>query len=387
MNPVIPIRHWTWTLALGALAVVSGCGGGHTPLDRDGASVLTAKAGVVPQSGIWWNPAESGRGFTVEVQGDQLAFAMYMYDTGGKSVWYAGVLNKQPDGAYNGSMMLFNGGQSLSGNYRAPSGATTAASVSVSFDNSNSGQLTLQASGSNAIITLPLQRTFFSASQPEAPSPSIQTGVWWNPSESGRGYFIESQGTQVAIGSYMYDDSGAPAWYMTIANLQIDGKSAVGNMLQFANGQSLLGNYVPPVVTGSAGQLSFIANSNATGTLQLPGGRTVQLQKFVFSPSSATPLPGNWRGQQSVTYGEPFNTTTSTSLGVIPGSGVFASAQALQTYLQNNPIPGISRSVVSYQGCGECGVGSQVNYVVASAGTVAGLAFNERTTTTYTRTE
>jgi hypothetical protein len=45
------------------------------------------------------------------------------------------------------------------------------------------------------------------ASQPEA-------GWWWNPNESGRGFFLEWQGGQLFMAGYMYDDQGNPIWYL-----------------------------------------------------------------------------------------------------------------------------------------------------------------------------
>jgi hypothetical protein len=41
----------------------------------------TAPAATNPETGWWWNPAEGGRGFAIEVQGGTMYFAGYMYDT------------------------------------------------------------------------------------------------------------------------------------------------------------------------------------------------------------------------------------------------------------------------------------------------------------------
>ena len=37
-----------------------------------------------------------------------------------------------------------------------------------------------------------------------------QTGWWWNPAESGRGFFVESENGVTFIGAYLYDDDFAP---------------------------------------------------------------------------------------------------------------------------------------------------------------------------------
>ena len=33
-----------------------------------------------PESGWWWNPAEGGRGYSIEIQDNQLFFAAYSYE-------------------------------------------------------------------------------------------------------------------------------------------------------------------------------------------------------------------------------------------------------------------------------------------------------------------
>ena len=52
---------------------------------------------------------------------------------------------------------------------------------------------------------------FFSALLHAAP----QAGWWWNPAESGRGFFLEWQGGQLLMAGYMYDDNGNPVWYLS----------------------------------------------------------------------------------------------------------------------------------------------------------------------------
>jgi hypothetical protein len=59
-------------------------------------SVVTVPAAVScnpqpPQTGWWWNPAEGGRGFTIEARGNLLFMAAFHYDTRGRATWnYAG---------------------------------------------------------------------------------------------------------------------------------------------------------------------------------------------------------------------------------------------------------------------------------------------------------
>lgn len=41
-----------------------------------------------PESGWWWNPEESGRGFNIEIQNNKVLIAVYVYEPNGRPVWY-----------------------------------------------------------------------------------------------------------------------------------------------------------------------------------------------------------------------------------------------------------------------------------------------------------
>jgi hypothetical protein len=54
----------------------------------DSRTILAPAAGTVPQNGWWYNTAESGRGYFIEVQGNRIFIATYMYRPDGSAVWY-----------------------------------------------------------------------------------------------------------------------------------------------------------------------------------------------------------------------------------------------------------------------------------------------------------
>jgi hypothetical protein len=369
------------------VALLVACGGTSDPALESGASARdkTAAVGVTPQSGIWWNPAESGRGFTMELQGNRLSLAMFMYEASGAAVWYAGILSQQSSGDFSGDVMRFAGGQSLAGSYKAPNAAAVAAKVNLSFDTPQSGSLSFTPTGGTA-ATIPIQRTAISSGTTLTPGLTIQTGVWWNPAESGRGYFIESQGDKVSIGSYLYDDAGQPVWYTTTASLQIDGRSSGGQLLQFAGGQSLGGTYkAPSLANGNVGWVSLVAHSSTTATLNLPNGKAVPLTRYYFN-SNAAPLAGNWQGQEVVTTSTPLASTSTNDLGQVAGSAVLASEADARAYFLGRSVSGTTYSLQSYSGCGACAVGSKVTYTVNVSGSASGLPFASQVATTYTRT-
>lgn len=87
-----------------------------------------AKARFTPESGLWWNPAESGRGYTIDIQDETLQLIIYAYRADGSSSFYtsAGRMNYRYSGdllaevSYTGTIDSNEGGQCLSCPYRPP---------------------------------------------------------------------------------------------------------------------------------------------------------------------------------------------------------------------------------------------------------------------------
>lgn len=122
--------------------------GGTMPIQRfdivpGGSS--TVQPATNPQTGWWWNSAEGGRGFAVEVQNGVMYLAGYMYDAQGNPVWYLASGNMSNVALFQGEWMQFGNGQTLTGRYQQP---TTV--------NGNVGAATLQfSSTTSATLTLP----------------------------------------------------------------------------------------------------------------------------------------------------------------------------------------------------------------------------------------
>ena len=71
-----------------------------------------------PQTGWWWNPAEDGRGFSIEVRGNNIFFASFLYDVSGRSTWYVSTGPVSLDGSlYSGDLLSAKNGQTLGGSY------------------------------------------------------------------------------------------------------------------------------------------------------------------------------------------------------------------------------------------------------------------------------
>ena len=71
-----------------------------------------------PETGWWWNASEGGRGFSIEVQGDNLFVGGFMYDGGGNPVWYVSGGKMSNPWVYQGTWAHYVNGQSMGGVFR-----------------------------------------------------------------------------------------------------------------------------------------------------------------------------------------------------------------------------------------------------------------------------
>jgi hypothetical protein len=129
--------------------------GGATIIERFPivAGGLTATApSFQPETGWWWNPAEPGRGFGIEVQGTALMMVGYMYDGSGNPTWFLTQNTMTTSQTYQGALVEYGDGQTLTGTYRSP-GVRNAAlgTVSLQFDSTTTATLTLPNGRSMAI--------------------------------------------------------------------------------------------------------------------------------------------------------------------------------------------------------------------------------------------
>lgn len=227
---------------------------------------------AIPETGWWWNPAESGRGFSIEVASGKLFMASYLYRPNGSATWWASGGPLNPDNSYTGELLEYRGGQTLSGPYRPASVSEMQTYVGLTCSTPTS--CVLRWAGGEMSI----QRFRFSAS-PTTSSP--EAGWWWNPDESGRGYFLERQGTLLFAASYMYTASGDAIWYLASGNFS--GTTFNGSWSQYGNGQTINGSFAQPqVLNPNVGPVSIRVTSPSSATLTLPGGTQIPIRRFRF---------------------------------------------------------------------------------------------------------
>ncbi len=231
-----------------------------------------------PQTGWWWNPLEGGRGFSIEAHGNNLFFAAFHYDATGRATW-----NVSPGPvSLNGSFFtseLYNvtGGQTLAGPFHDAT-AEKAGTITLAFNDDSHGTM-IWPGGSVPIERQPfVPGSLALKALPNQP----ESGWWWNPQESGRGFFIEWQGGKADIAGYMYDDNGKPTWYIAVYDTP-NPRVFTGNWWTFANGQVMGGAYKAPDFTSDHfAPLSINFTGPDTAVMTLPGGRTTNLQRQRF---------------------------------------------------------------------------------------------------------
>jgi hypothetical protein len=94
-----------------------------------------------PQTGWWWNEAESGTGFSLEVRGNTLFVVAFMYDDAGNPVWYLTAGPMQSPTHYEGDWLAYSGGQTLTGPYRLPSNAVDLGRMVIDFTAADGGTI------------------------------------------------------------------------------------------------------------------------------------------------------------------------------------------------------------------------------------------------------
>jgi len=115
--------------------------------DITAGGVAAGTGANMPETGWYWNAGESGRGYFIEVQRDQVFFAGFLYRTDGQPIWYYFAATAVPTAsggvAIQSPLNLCAGGQTLADPSRAPACGTLDQGVGLVFANPFTATLTL----------------------------------------------------------------------------------------------------------------------------------------------------------------------------------------------------------------------------------------------------
>lgn len=104
---------------------------------------------ILPESGWYWNPAQSGRGFNIEIQDNLLFMAAFAYDGAGQPVWYVAGGPMASDRSFAARASRVTGGPCFGCPYTPP-GVTDVGPVSIAF--ADEGQATVSILGETIAV-------------------------------------------------------------------------------------------------------------------------------------------------------------------------------------------------------------------------------------------
>lgn len=260
------------------------------------ASSGTAWMGLaVPHSGWWWNAAEGGRGYAIEIRNGNLFMAGFQYETTGSPTWFVSTGSMTDPMHYVGQVSPYQGGQTLLGAFHAATPGASLGQISLSFAGANQGSILWPGGQVTPITRFDIDQDHKSASFTQSGF-TPEAGWWWNAAEPGRGFAIEVQGNNFFVAGFMYDNAGKPTWYVAQGNMT-GTKTFLGNWVSYANGQAMGGTYkTPSIVNSNVGSLRLEFSDPRHATMTLPDGRTIEIGRFLdygVTPPIATTLPSN----------------------------------------------------------------------------------------------
>lgn len=111
-----------------------------------------------------------------------------------------------------------------------------------------------------------------------------ESGLWWNPDESGTGYFIEIQDDMLVFAVSGGSLSGQAKWYSAVGRL--DGNAYFEAELQSYTNMQAIGMpyYGRPTLEPGYGRVKIVFDpqDNRRATLTWPNGRSVPIQRYEF---------------------------------------------------------------------------------------------------------
>lgn len=196
-----------------------------------------------------------------------------------------------------------------------------------------------------------------------------KAGIWWNPSENGRGYSIDVSGNALVMAVYAYNTNGSAQWYIASGTLTNNGTQWQGTLGKYANGPCMGCLFSSSQEMGNDGTISIRFDSDTSGVMTMPNGATTNIQTF-FAPISdniADGLPVTFKG---FTLEKIERTQDSTTCKIkltaknnndIPKTAVFYF-----NVLQNNAV--IYQTALIFEGLGAGQIGTQEAFIFVSNG-------------------
>jgi hypothetical protein len=108
-----------------------------------------------------------------------------------------------------------------------------------------------------------------------------ESGWWWNPQESGRGFSIEVQDRTIFMAGFLYTEQGAPFWFTAAGSYNDSADTFQADMTQFRSGQCIGCSYRAPQQGANLGRVEIRFRSPTQATLTWPGG-TIAIERQIY---------------------------------------------------------------------------------------------------------
>ena len=262
-----------------------------------GLALLPARA--ENYTDLWWNPAESGWGLSLNDHETQLFGVWYTYGADGAATWFV-----LPGGTFSRDRRIFTGDlyQTSGPPYNvtfSPSMVRTQRAGSVRIDFApaglSPGTALFTASVGTVSQTRQIQRQAFG----DAPAswPRDYSDIWWDPSESGWGLTLAQHGNNIFGVWFTYGPGGQPL-FVVLPGVAFAGPAAFSGTLYTSTGPHFARPAFDPaeVRVTAVGNASIVFNgpigtfaSTVNGHTQV---KTIVRQRFGLEAPSDTPIGG-----------------------------------------------------------------------------------------------
>lgn len=117
-----------------------------------------------PESGLWWNPAESGTGFTIDLQDDFMAVTIYGGGSNGEAKWYLAANRLDGNAYFEADLLAFSGVQPIGQPWHGEGIPESIGRLKIVFDPDDNRRATLTWPNGRSI---PIERQEFYFVRPE----------------------------------------------------------------------------------------------------------------------------------------------------------------------------------------------------------------------------
>ncbi len=155
--------------------------------------------GVVPRSGIWYNPARNGHGADIQMAGDNLLVVWYTYNTDGSPTWYLSTGPYQQD--WSAPLLKVQWDHTTNTTESQEVGR-----LMLNFTDARNTTFAWDILGESG------QEDFRYFQFSNDDTINQKTGTYYDINNPGWGVSINTQGQRQVAVAYYYDEAGNPRW-------------------------------------------------------------------------------------------------------------------------------------------------------------------------------